>query len=180
MKYVALLRGINVGGRNLLPMKDLVKIFEEAGCTEVRTYIQSGNVVFSAPAVVLKAIPARVTALISGRFGFETPIIARSAREVEDTIRGNPFLAAGKDVKTLHAYFLADVPKAEAVRQLDPDRSPGDAFVVVGKEVYLYLPNGMGRTKLTNAWFDARLSTISTARNWATVLKLSELAAVPE
>ncbi len=92
-----------------------------------------------------------------------------------ETIAGNPFLKAGADLKALHVYFLAAAPNARAIAGLDLARSAPDVFDVRGQEIYLHLPNGMARTKLTNAYFDSKLSTTCTARNWTTVLKLAEM-----
>jgi len=172
--YLALLRGINVAGKNILPMKDLAQIFAAAGCNNVRTYIQSGNVIFDAKTGAPK-VAETVRASIEKRFGYRVPVILRTQEQLLQTIRGNPFLPAVTDQRWLHVYFLADPPHERAISTLDPTRSAGDAFHVLGREVYLHLPNGMGRTKLTNAYFDSKLSTICTARNWATVLKLSEM-----
>ena len=178
MTHVALLRGINVGGKNMLPMKDLVGMFDAAGCTDVRTYIQSGNVIFEAPAGApagTQEIAEAVKASIEKRFGFRIPVILRTSQQLRKAIRDNPFLAAVEDPKALYVYFLADLPNARAISALDPGRSAPDAFHARGQEIYLHLPNGMARTKLTNAYFDAKLSTVCTARNWATVLKLADL-----
>jgi uncharacterized protein (DUF1697 family) len=175
MKHVALLRGINVGGKNILPMKTLAEIFAKAGCRDVTTYIQSGNVVFSAPAAVLKKLPRVISKQIADEFGHQVPVVIRSHEELAAVIRDNPYLQAGEPEKTLHVMFLAATPGAEAVAKLDPLRSPPDRFAVAGHHVYLHLPNGMGNSKLTNAWLDAKLSTVSTARNWATILKLHEM-----
>ena len=90
-------------------------------------------------------------------------------------VRDNPFLKAGLPQQMLHVYFLADMPSSDAVKSLDPQRSAPDAFHISGREIYLHLPNGMARTKLTNAYFDSKLKTVCTARNWATVLKLLEM-----
>jgi uncharacterized protein (DUF1697 family) len=174
--YVALLRGVNVGGKNLLPMKDLTCLFGDAGCAGVRTYIQSGNVIFSASQAKAQKLPDRISKAIADRFGYRTPVVLRRAEELGETIRNNPFLHAGASENFLHVMFLGSQPDAGAIAALDPDRSPPDAFVVRGREIYLQCPNGAGTTKLTNAWFDSRLSTISTGRNWRTVLKLFELA----
>ncbi len=174
MKHVALLRGINVGGKNMLPMKDLAGMFVQAGCTQVRTYIQSGNVIFEGPKNAAN-IARAVAANIEKRFGFRIPVIVRTAEQLHKIIRNNPFLAAGVDEKALHVYFLAASPNATAMAGLDPGRSPTDTFQVRGQEIYLHLPNGMARTKLTNAHFDSKLSTTCTARNWATVLKLAAM-----
>lgn len=174
MTHVALLRGINVGGKNILPMKELARMFADAGCTNVRTYIQSGNVIFEKSAATTK-LADMIAANIEKRFGFRIPVILRSSEQMRKTIRDNPFLPTVADQRWLHVYFLADAPNAGAIAGLDPARSTPDVFHVLGQEIYLHLPNGMGRSKLTNAYFDSKLSTTCTARNWATVLKLSAM-----
>jgi uncharacterized protein (DUF1697 family) len=176
VKHVALLRGINVGGRNPLPMKDLARLFERTGCENVRTYIQSGNVIFEGPAQPRKVAEA-VSAAIQKKFGYKIPVVLRTAPQLNEIIRGNPFLWK-TDAKWLHVYFLADLPSSQAIATLDAARSTPDVFHVAGREIYLHLPNGMARTKLTNAYFDSKLATVCTARNWATILKLSEMMEV--
>ena len=173
--YLALLRGINVGGKNKLAMKDLARLFVEAGCSEVRTFIQSGNVLFNAPRNGVKGLPDRITQSIEKLAGFRIPVVLRTKDELGHAIRSNPFVSAEVAEKTLHIYFLAAQPDEHAIASLDPKRSLPDLFVVRGREVYLQLPNGMARTKLTNAYFDSKLSTVSTARNWNTVMQLYEL-----
>jgi uncharacterized protein (DUF1697 family) len=158
----------------MLPMKDLARMFADAGCTDVCTYIQSGNVVFEAPAGA-PGFADLVARNIEKRFGFRVPVILRTSKEIAKIVRDNPFLQAGLAEKTLHVYFLADAPDARAIAGLDPGRSAPDAFQVRGQEIYLHLPNGMARTKLTNAYFDSKLSTTCTARNWATILKIAEM-----
>ena len=155
-------------------------MFSGAGCTGVRTFIQSGNVIFDAPAAApaqTQAIADAVRMDIEKRFGYRIPIILRTSQQLLKTIRANPFLETAADQRALHVYFLAGAANARAIASLDTGRSAPDAFHVHGREIYLHLPNGMGRTKLTNAYFDSKLSTVCTARNWATVLKLSEMAA---
>jgi uncharacterized protein (DUF1697 family) len=173
--HVALLRGLNVGGKNLLPMERLARMFEALGCRAVRTYIQSGNVLFAAGAALARRVPAAVRAAIRAEVGLEVPVIVRTADELAAVARGNPFLDAGADPKTLHVAFLAEAPAPARVAALDPRRSPPDEFVVRGREIYLRLPNGVGRTRLTNAYFDSQLDTVSTLRNVNTVQKLVEL-----
>ena len=173
--YVALLRGVNVGGKNQLPMRDLAAMFVNAGCAQVRTYIQSGNVVFSAQERRRDKLPKLLAKTIEERFGFRTPVILRTRKQLGDAIQSNPFVTAGVDEKALHVFFLSDLPDAAGIGKLDPERSPPDAFRVVAREVFVHLPNGMARTKLTNAYFDTKLRVTSTARNWRTVLKLYEM-----
>ncbi len=170
--HVALLRGVNVGGKNCVPMKELAEIFVDAGCTDVRTYIQSGNVVFRAARALAESLPSRITEQIATRFGCRIPLVLRTAEQLAAAVRDNPFQKVPQEM--LHVYFLAGLPDASRVAQLDPNRSKPDAFVVHGREIYLHLPNGIGRSKLTNAYFDSKLATTSTARNWRTTLKLLE------
>ena len=171
--HVALLRGLNVGGKNRLPMHELAALFEAAGCGAVRTYIQSGNVVFQAPAALARTLPARVSAAILKAHGHRVPVVLRTAEELRAVGRGNPF---PDSPEILHVAFLAGWPSAAAVAALDPGRSPPDELEVRGRELYLRLPNGVARTKLTNAYLDRTLGTTSTLRNWRTVLALVELA----
>src|SRR5690242_7891225 len=122
--YLALLRGINVGGKNKLPMDDLRDLFVQAGCRDVQTYIQSGNVVFRADPAVVAPLPDLLTARIAARFGYQVPLVLRTAEAMGDVIRHNPFIAAGAAEETLHVLFLARRPEAGRVAALDPDRSP--------------------------------------------------------
>ncbi len=177
-RYVALLRGVNVGGKNRLPMADLREIFTEAGCAGVRTYIQSGNAVFEATQDLAEAVPELVTQAILERFGYETAVVVRSGEELRQIATSNPFDTSG-DPRFLHVAFLKDTPSDEAVSSLDPERSPPDEFAVRGRDVYLRYPNGVARTKLTNDYLAARLQTVSTMRNWRTVLRLLEMVGTP-
>jgi uncharacterized protein (DUF1697 family) len=173
--YLALLRGINVGGKNKLPMNALVEIFVDNGCKDVRTYIQSGNVIFNAPNRVSRLVPERIATQIAERYGYRTPVILRTIEQLRDVACRNPFLAAGAALDTLYVMFLAEMPSPLNVEKLDPNRSPPDAFLVRGQEVYLHLPVGVANSKLTNAYFDSKLATTGTSRNWRTVTKLLEL-----
>lgn len=156
-------------------MKELAAIFAGFGAQEVRTYLQSGNVVFTAENP--EALVAAVTKQIAATYGYPGRIVLRSGEELRRAYEANPFARAGASAETMQVYFLADWPETAAWKGLDPERSTGDRFAVVGREVYLDVPQGMARTKLTNAYFDARLKTVSTARNWNTVGKLVEMVA---
>lgn len=174
--HVALLRGINVGGKNRLPMKELAAIFEGAGCVDVKTLIQSGNVVFEAPRAKATRVGATVAAVIAERFGYRVPVIVRTAAELATIASDNPLLCAGAERAALHVVFLSSEPNAAGLAALDPKRSTPDTFIVRRSEIYLHLPNGTARTKLSNDYFDRTLQTTSTMRNWRTVLRLVELA----
>jgi len=174
--YAALLRGINVGGKNMLPMKDLVTLCEKAGCARVRTYINSGNVIFTSPASAVGKAGEAISQAIEDRFGFRSPVILRSAADLDYIVGNNPFLKAGIEEKWLHVMFLQSLPEPARVAALDPDRSPPAKFEVRGRDIYSHCPAGVGQSKLTNAWFDSKLATISTGRNWRTVCKLRDMA----
>lgn len=174
-RYLALLRGINVGGKHKLPMKELAAIFEAAGAKDVRTLIQSGNVVFAADAKLAKRIPGLVEVEIQERFGFPAPVVLCSAAEVAAAMDHSPFLAKGVSEDVLHLMFLKDRPDATRSTALGTSPFPPDEFVLLDREIHLHLPNGVADTKLTNAWFDGRLKTVCTGRNWRTLTKLRAL-----
>jgi uncharacterized protein (DUF1697 family) len=172
--HIALLRGVNVGGRNRLPMAELAAIVGAAGGREARTYIQSGNVVFRLDPSALDAFRVEVADAIEGRFGFRSPVVVRSLEEWAAMMERNPFVPA--DENALHVAFLAEVPSPERAARLDPQRSPGDRFALHGRDLYLLLGNGVAGSKLTNDWLDRTLATVSTVRNWRTVRALGALA----
>jgi len=172
-RAIALLRGINLAAHKRMAMKDLVAVFESCGCKNVTTYIQSGNVAFTAPSGGIDA--ATLEARIAKRFGFEAPVVLRTAEELEAVIAANPYPKCDPERDRPHVSFLADEPLAEHVALLDPHRSPGDSFTVLGREIYLLFPTGLADNKLTSQYFDSRLKTIGTARNWRTVLALAEM-----
>lgn len=175
--YVALLRGINVGGKNKLPMADLVAIFQSCGARNVRTHIQSGNVLFQASRGIAAGLPVVVQSALLSSTGLTVPVLLRGANDWRKLIECNSYLKTGASPDHLHVVFLSKSPPAERAKWLDPNRSPGDSFQLCGKEIYLFLPAGVADSKLTNAYFDRTLGTVCTARNWRTVLKINELLA---
>ena len=116
-----------------------------------------------------------IAAEIAKRFEFRTQIILRTGEQLRDIVSNNPFLQAGETEEVLHVFFLANLPNSCDLDYLDAGKSPPDEFIVRGQEIYLRLPHGVGRTKLTNTYFDSKLGTTSTARNWRTVMKLFKL-----
>ena len=176
--YVSLLRAVNVGGRTI-PMPDLRALYEELGHTDVVTYVQSGNVVSRSSTRRATGVERAVSRSLAERFGFEVEVLVRTPQQLQAVLDGNPFLAGrGKAPapKLLHVTFLASAPDAERARALDEREFAPDEFHVRGREVYLSCPNGYGRTKITNAWFERKLQVAATTRNWNTVTKLFELA----
>lgn len=168
-RFVALLRGVNVGGRNPLPMAELRALVESLGFTEVVTLIQSGNVVFSAERSPTSGL---LESAIEERFGLTLPVIVRSGEELRRALAANPYPAA--EPGTLHLGFLAATPAAGDVAALEPDRYLPERFQLQGAELYLELPAGMGRSKLP-AYLERGLRVPVTLRNWATSMKLLAL-----
>jgi uncharacterized protein (DUF1697 family) len=174
--YVALLRGINVSGRNKIAMAELRALAESLGSTAVRTYIQSGNIVLDSTTRSAATVSDALSGAIARKLGLDVAVIVRTASEVDAVLAANPLNARGADPAKSHVTFLAAKPAATAVRGLsDVDRSP-DEFAVVGREVFLHCPNGYGTTKLTNTFFEKRLGVAATTRNWKTVQTLAQLA----
>lgn len=170
--YLALLRAVNVGGNNKLPMAELRSALEAAGFEQVRTYIQSGNIILDAPEQERGELATRISALILERFGVTTPAVIVARDELAAAIDSFPFTVSAGEEKLLHILFLADEPAPEQIAALDPERSPGDQFRAAGRVVYLRYGSGAGTSKLTNAWFDRQLGTVSTARNLRTCATL--------
>lgn len=170
--HVALLRAVNLGPRNKLPMKDLAAFFSAAGAKDVRTFINSGNVVFDAPATKVAGIGAKVRKAIEKKFGFDAPIVFRTAEEMAKVVRGNPF----DDDSFVHVTFFADMPAKKSVALLEPKRHESEDVVLRGRDLYLRLPNGVGQTKMVASVVDKTLGTFGTTRNFRTVTKLAELA----
>lgn len=165
--HVALLRAVNVTGHNPVPMPALRELFADLGYPGARTHVQSGNVVFAAGADGRKrtALAAKLRAAIAERFDVDTPVILRTRAELAKAIAASPYAADEIDETKVHIAFLEEKPTAAAVSELDPDRSPGDVFTVVGRELHIhYGPNGAGRSKL-DATFLGKLGTPATARN---------------
>jgi uncharacterized protein (DUF1697 family) len=172
--FIAMLRGINVSGRNKLPMADLRALVTDIGGTHVQTYIQSGNVVFTSrksASVMSKALESGIEHALGNR----VPVLVRTKEELGALVQKNPYRRGG-DPKALHVTFMDAAPDADAVVSLAERGADGDEFQVVGREVFLHCPNGYGNTKLTNALFEKKFGSSATTRNWKTVMTLLEMA----
>jgi len=173
MRCVALLRGINVGGRKSLKMADLKRVFESLSFKNVQTYVQSGNVIFDCKPAETAKIAEGVEARLLEVFGVSPALIIRTQNDLKRIIDNNPLVRkANTEPDKLHVTFLLDAPDETIVSKLDVTPGPGEMFALAGKEVYLYCPNGYARTRLNNAAFEAGLKTLATTRNWKTVNKL--------
>jgi uncharacterized protein (DUF1697 family) len=175
--FVALLRGVNVGGHNKVNMAELRALCGALKLTSVETYVQSGNLVFTSEERDLGAITAKLQNAIHKKFGCRPDIILRTARELREIIAANPFAKRPNlEPAKLLVSFLAGKPAAEARNKLDR-LAPGPEEVHAGeRELYIYFPNGMGKSKFPWAALNKVLGVPATGRNWNTVLKLSEMA----
>ena len=171
--YISLLRGINVNGKNKLPMAALKNIYETLGGAHVTTYIQSGNVIFSA-AIDVRALENSLKQTIQEKWGYIIPALVRKAHFFNEIIDNNPF--KGYDPNTLYVTLLGDVTHGANIADVADKTWRQDKFVVQKDIVYVHCPHGYGRTKLNNSFFEAKGHTWATTRNWKTVCKLTELA----
>ena len=162
-----------MGGKRILPMKYLANLFEELGCDNVRTYIQSGNVVFQRKAKPTARFVKDICARILQSYGFEPKIMLLEAGELRRAIEGNPFNV--EDGKTLHLFFLGALPDKPDLAVLKKIKTKSEAFKLIKKVFYLYTPDGVGRSKLA-AKVEKGLGVAVTARNWNTVNKLAVMA----
>jgi uncharacterized protein (DUF1697 family) len=172
--FVALFRGINVGGKNTLPAKDLVTLMKGMGLEEIRTYIQSGNVVFQSAAKRLSNITHEIRDAIDERFGFRPKVIVLDAAGLHEAIAANPFSEANSEPRTVHLTFLSALPEDPDLESLERLRAPRERFELTGGVFYLHAPDGIGRSKLA-ARLEKELGVPGTSRNWRTVLRLEEM-----
>jgi uncharacterized protein (DUF1697 family) len=172
--YVALLRGINVGGNRMLPMKDLKLLLERNGCTEVRTYIQSGNAVFRTSSADPEGIAKRIGGAVGKSHGFEPRVVVLTRADLARAAGANPFPEADRDPRSVHLFFLAERPKQPDLESIGALRAKTERFVLKGNVFYLHTPDGLGVSKLA-ARAERLLGVEATARNWRTVTKLLEM-----
>ena len=174
--FVSLFRGINVGGNHLVKMTDLKALHEVLGLRNVTTYIQSGNVVFTCDTDAPQ-LQRNIEQAFVEKFGFHGHVLVRSSSELQNIVAKNPFQnQPSKELKWIAVMFLATQPDSTAQEDLFKTYNGPEEIFILGKEVYLYYPEGMGRSKLTNTFLEKKLRTSGTARNWNTVLKLQEVS----
>jgi len=171
--YVALFRGINVGGKNILPMQGLRGILESVGCENIRTYIQSGNAVFSTSATSASLSKA-ISAAVEDGFGFAPQVLLLTADRFKAIAACNPFPEGENAPKSLHMAFLTETPSDPDLGALEELRADSERFELLDGAFFLWAPDGIGRSKLA-ARIDRCLGVATTGRNWRTVSKLLEL-----
>jgi uncharacterized protein (DUF1697 family) len=175
--YISLLRGINVGPQKTVKMEELVALYESLDLENVRTYLRSGNVLFDSGDPEPEILAATLEEQIIRTLGFPVKILIRTAADIRQITTNNPFLQEdAKDPKTLHVTFLSDLPSAVLLDDVNMIKDETDRFVIRGREVYLSCPNGYGRTRFSNTFFERKLGLAATTRNWKTVMALAAMA----
>ena len=174
--WVALLRGINVGKTKTVKMEDLAALYESLGLKNVRTYLRSGNVIFDAPEMDTEKLSLILEERITGTVGFPVKVLIRTGEELQQVINDNPFLPGlSRDITRLHVTFLSDYPTPASLHMVNAIKDEADSVVATGREVYLFCPDGYGRTRFSNAFFEKNLGMVATTRNWKTVIALAEM-----
>ncbi len=173
--WIALLRGINVGGKHRLPMKELVDGLQSIGLKQIRTYIQSGNVVFQSDDGNREDLASQIGHMIEGRHGFRPMVLLLGHDQLAEAARANPFPEAEERPNTLHLSFLATKPKDPDLRSIQELCAPSERFQLIGATFYLHAPEGIGRSKLATK-AEKLLGVPATSRNWRTIQKLLAMA----
>ncbi len=172
--YVSMLRGINVSGHKKVTMAELKQVYVSLGHQNVRTYLQSGNVVSEHPGAPSPSLALEIEKSLRQRFGFDIPVFIRSGDELQRLIKENPFAERVED--WIHVTFLYNKPAVSSIDRINQAAGEGEAFSMGEREVYLYCPKGYGRTKLSNSFFERTLKVTATTRNWRTTKALHSMA----
>ena len=175
--YISLLHGINVGGQRRIRMEELRALYESLNFNNVRTYLQSGNVIFDSHKSSISGLTNTIETTIEQTFGFSVATLIRTKKEFYNLIESNPFLdECNGDITKLHVTFLSDTPSSSSVIEIKEVDYGSDQLFISGKEIHLYCPNGYGRTKLSNSFIERKLGMSATTRNWKTVTTLFDLS----
>jgi len=172
--WLALFRGINVGGNNLLPMRELAALLDELGAGDVKTYIQSGNAVFRHASDDAAALAARIARAVEQAHGFVPRVLLVTRAELERAVAANPFTSQAAEPATVHLLFLAEAPAQPDLSALQAVKAPTESYVLSGRCFYMHTPQGLANSKLA-ARAERLLGVAGTTRNWRTVGKLLEM-----
>jgi uncharacterized protein (DUF1697 family) len=176
-KYISILRGINVSGSKMVKMEALRKMYEDLKFKNVKTYIQSGNVLFEDKPTDPKTLEKRISKKIQEEFEFDVPVLVKEKSELETVLKNNPFVNKRKqDITKLHVTFLSEEPNKALIEKIKEKTYDRDEYIITGTTIYLFCPDGYGRTKLNNNFFENKLKVSATTRNWKTVNELVSMA----
>jgi uncharacterized protein (DUF1697 family) len=175
--YIAILRGINVGGKHLVRMNELKDHLTTLNFINIRTYIQSGNVIFEYDSINTHVLQKQIAELVKINYGFRISVIVKTISELSQILSHNPFINTGnEDLKKLHVTFLSNEPDLKLLDNFLLIQNPPDEYFLADDVIYLFCPNGYGRTKFTNNFIENKLDVQATTRNWRTTKKLFEIA----
>lgn len=175
--YISILRGINVGGNRIVKMDALRQMYEAAGFQNVQSFIQSGNVIFTCKDSQAGELAAKISLQIADRFGFTVPVIVIELKDFDKLVSENPFeKEAGRDISYMHVTFLSENPDPEKFGTIRKEYCKRDEYRVSDKAIYLYCPDGYGKTGLTNGFFESLLNVKASTRNWKTTVELLNMA----
>lgn len=172
IKYISLLRGINVSGQKIIRMNDLRNLYSSLGFSNVMTYIQSGNVLFCSELndqIVLKQL---IEKKIEDEFNFQVPVLILTESKLKSIIEGNPFEIPGHDLKRISVSFFYSPPNSDGLQSLEKIKLPDDKIRIEEDILYFYCPTGFGKTKLNNNFIEKKLNVTATSRNWNSTFKL--------
>lgn len=174
--YISLLRGINVGGKNKIRMAELRTMYKNLGFKEVESYIQSGNLKFESAETNANALSAKIKKNIKKEFGYDVSVLTITCQQIHQIAKGNPFLEEeGNNIKFLHVTLLDQKPEEQLLESISSFQSGNDKFIIEEDIIYIFTPEGYGKTKLSNTFFERKLKVSATTRNWKTILKLKDM-----
>jgi uncharacterized protein (DUF1697 family) len=175
--YISILRGINVSGHRIIKMDALRKMYADLNFQNIQTYIQSGNVIFQNKKSKPQDLENKIAKKITDNFGFVVPVMVKELAEIKEVLENNPFVhKRNKDISHLHVTFLSAEPSKDSIDKIQGGQYAADEFILTGKTIYLFCPNGYGNTKLTNIFFENKLKVTATTRNWKTTNELANIA----
>jgi uncharacterized protein (DUF1697 family) len=172
--YLSILRGINVGGRKKIKMTDLKELYQSLDLKNVKTYIQSGNVVFKHIETSPLELADQIEKKIKEVYDFDVAVFVMTKDELKKIIEKNPY--KNEDINKLYVTVLSEIPPENPIEKIDKAKDESEKFSISGKEIYLLIPGGYGRTKLSNDFFEKKFNMSATTRNWKTINKLLEIA----
>ena len=175
--YISFLRSVNITGHNLIKMTELSELIKKMGFRDVKTYIQSGNIIFSDPDNSTSSeLSGNIEKAILGRFSLKIHVMTRTTRELDELFSNNPYLKEPNfDSSKSAVLFLHEKPTNTQIQKVKDISYPPDRFQIIGKEIFIYCPNGFGRTKIYTNFFEKKMGVIGTARNWKTVTTVLNL-----
>lgn len=175
-KYIVLLRGINVGGHKKIKMADLRAMLEAMNFSNVQTYIQSGNIIFEHESCANSELEKRIKTEIKNTFTHDVPVLALTVEELQHIFNNNPFLnGRNEDITKLHVTILSKITDNQLIDSIKDIQHKADEFQIIGKNIYLFCPDGYSRTKFVNNFFEKKLQVPATTRNWKTIKKLIKM-----